>query len=453
MNCKRTWSKEFMLENFTATFNNQTYKKHRENILMGRQKSLLPLRVVKVERMIRGEAIKKEIAPLFQEILKKRFEISTLEKAYSEQHMRSIILCSGREPGEQSSLKKTHIVEFHKRCPATECRGFLNTQYKCGICSIWVCAECYEIKGLTRDAAHTCSPDNIASVKLKKKECRNCPECAAEIYKEIGCDQMWCTQCQTTFDWKTGAKLVNVKLHNPHYYEYLRRTQGSVPRDPDDNPNGVGADACYDENHIYRVIMRIQNCYFITSKNTTSSDFRSMLNVFVEFQRVLLHIHMIEVPRHTILVNESTNEDIDIQYLRKQIDEKEWKQQLQNREKQRIKKTEIQQILTMIVQVGQDILVQWSQKANAIQNRLINKGESTPGDPNACFEFCTQQYTLAEGVLQSIDTIRTIANESFEKYAKLYKCQAPYIDARPLPKKAGDTLPVWEFNLRHKYIA
>lgn len=429
MNCKRIWSKEFMLENFTAIFNNQIYKQHRENILMARQKSMLPLRVVKIERMNRGDKLAEEIKPLKEEIAVKKAELDKLERKYYNEVWRISNLQAGREPGSQED-KKNRIIEFHKGCPAEDCRGFLSTQYKCGICSIYVCAECYEVKGLNREVEHICKPENVESVKLKKKECRNCPECATEIFKEIGCSQMWCTQCQTTFDWNTGAKLVNVKVHNPHYYEYLRRTQGSVPRDPDDHlleQDGV----CYNHHEIYMGILRI------TNRMKTTGKLRYILDGLLEFTRVIAHISDVEVHRHTIIMNEDTNEDIDIQYLRKEIDEKSWKQMLQNREKQRIKKSEILQILQMIVQVGQDTLLRFIKQ-------WILEARDNP------FEKETTEI-IANNIWSSLETLRGMANESFEKYAKLYKCQAPFIDLKLLKPYYPNEKYLWEFNLRHKY--
>jgi hypothetical protein len=47
---------------------------------------------------------------------------------------------------------------------------------------------------------------------------------------------MWCTECKTAFSWKSG-QVVNGRIHNPHYYEHLRNTQGFVPRE--ENPCGL----------------------------------------------------------------------------------------------------------------------------------------------------------------------------------------------------------------------
>jgi hypothetical protein len=46
---------------------------------------------------------------------------------------------------------------------------------------------------------------------------------------------MWCTNCQTPFDWVSGLELKNVVVHNPHYFLYLQNTNGGIiPRNPND---------------------------------------------------------------------------------------------------------------------------------------------------------------------------------------------------------------------------
>jgi len=431
MNCRREWSKEFTIQSFSGIFVNQTYKKHREDILMARQKSMLPLRVAKIERINRGKDMDIELKPLSERIERKRACLIKLERQYYNKINIRNTLLRGEEPplqGDvQPGLNKQRTVEFHKACPANDCRGFLNTQYKCGICSILVCSECYEIKGLNKDAEHTCKQENVESVKLKKKQCRNCPECGSEIYKEIGCDQMWCTQCKTTFDWKTGAKLVNVKVHNPHYYEYLRRTQGSVPRDVDDLPHGGGGGGalCYNHHETYVAIARIAQRTIKLKKKTRDL----ILYGISEIIRTIAHIDDIEIHRHNTVVTEKTNEDIDMQYLRKQIDEKSWKQMLQNREKQRIKKQDILQILQMVSQASKDIIMSFIN--HYILDARVEKVE-----------------TLVNTAWNQLEEIRTLSNESFAKHSRLYKCQAPKIE---LTDTVGDNL-TWTFKLKYNYL-
>jgi hypothetical protein len=145
--------------------------------------------------------------------------------------IRSLRLNASAASAEDPERKK-----FIMKCQAANCPGFLSTQYKCGVCDVYTCSECLDIKS---DEQHVCKPENIESAKMIKKDTKPCPTCATRIYKIDGCDQMWCVDCKTAFSWNTG-QISNSKIHNPHYYEYLRKTQGSVPRDPADIPAGCG---------------------------------------------------------------------------------------------------------------------------------------------------------------------------------------------------------------------
>jgi hypothetical protein len=127
----------------------------------------------------------------------------------------------------QPNERKTFIM----RCQVNECTGFLSQSYKCGICSVYTCIDCY----MPKLENHECKPEDIASTKMIKQDTKPCPKCSARIYKIDGCDQMWCTDCRTAFSWRTG-QIVNGNIHNPHYYDYLRNTIGNVPRAPGDNP-------------------------------------------------------------------------------------------------------------------------------------------------------------------------------------------------------------------------
>ena len=118
-------------------------------------------------------------------------------------------------------------------CPKENCRGFLSSQWKCSVCDMWTCPECHQLKGFTRDAHHTCNPDDVATAKLLNSDTKPCPSCRTPIHKLVGCDQMWCTQCHTGFSWRSGA--IQTRVHNPHFFEWQRQNNGGVaPRRPGD---------------------------------------------------------------------------------------------------------------------------------------------------------------------------------------------------------------------------
>ena len=47
--------------------------------------------------------------------------------------------------------------KFTRKCPYEECRGFLDTDMKCGLCVQQFCEHCNEV---IIDSDHVCDPDN-----------------------------------------------------------------------------------------------------------------------------------------------------------------------------------------------------------------------------------------------------------------------------------------------------
>jgi hypothetical protein len=124
-------------------------------------------------------------------------------------------------------------VVYNRPCPLEECNGFVDTsKWVCGTCKKHICKECFAEK----EEGHECNKDMVETVKMIMKESRPCPKCSIYIHKTEGCDQMWCTQCHTTFSYQTGEIHVG-RTHNPMYYQWLRETRGTVPREPGDDPN------------------------------------------------------------------------------------------------------------------------------------------------------------------------------------------------------------------------
>jgi hypothetical protein len=116
-------------------------------------------------------------------------------------------------------------------CPIDTCNGFV-VMGKCGICGKRSCVKCRELK----EEDHECDPDTIETIKDLLSTTRPCPKCKTRIFKIDGCDQMFCTKCNTAFSWRTG-KIETRNVHNPHYFQWLRQnTEGEIPRRPGDNP-------------------------------------------------------------------------------------------------------------------------------------------------------------------------------------------------------------------------
>ena len=137
-------------------------------------------------------------------------------------------------------------------CPVNECRGYIMSYTgKCGMCEIVVCRKCHVI---ITDDNHECKNEDVETVKMIHDQSKPCPKCYTRISKIDGCDQMFCVHCKTAFSWNTG-KVETGRIHNPHYYDELRRiNNGIVPREPGDNPANVPQNpACQEIARVFHV--------------------------------------------------------------------------------------------------------------------------------------------------------------------------------------------------------
>ncbi len=335
MNCKVEWKKAYLFEVLPKVFMEGEYKKHREDVLLEREKSFLVESMPYAERRMEEKRIDKEINALCFErdkILQKfEKEINALRKIrYGD-----------------LTKEKVERKEFVKKCPVDECNGFLSTQWKCGLCETWVCPDCLEIKGKEKNCEHTCNPDIVESAKLLKKETKPCPKCNALIFKISGCAQIWCTQCHTAFDFNTG-KIEHV-IHNPHYYEYMNKV-GNVPRQPGDIP-------CGGLPYINQVndVMNRRACLKNLKNNNHTPAYSLVQSYFSNFLRLLTHIERYELVNHrqdpTI-----ANRELRVDYILKNLDEDSWKKELQVREKKFEKSSSLDSINNTIMMAGTDIM-------------------------------------------------------------------------------------------------
>lgn len=237
--CTTQWTREFLDKNVTAVFRAHTYRKHREKVLTDRERARLPSTqedafAVKEANTIVSTA-NAELKGLQSQLERIQLDIYRRERQIQLAH--EVIRSSGsqRMPEENrltyaSSTvhrdeKKKERATFVKPCPAPSCKGFLSTAWKCGLCETWTCPECHDWKGESteKNTLHTCDDGKVATARLLAKEARPCPKCGVSICKIEGCDQMFCTACNTGFNWRTG-KVHEGPVHNPHYFDWLRRT-------------------------------------------------------------------------------------------------------------------------------------------------------------------------------------------------------------------------------------
>jgi hypothetical protein len=173
--CGREWTRKFIREVFTLVFINGPLKTHREQLLFDRERALLPATQPIIEGKIACAKLDKNIDEI-------RKQITQLNRQINDLHIQKSAISANPRRGAASERSA-----FVRACPDEDCRGFLSTQWKCGICEKWACPECHLIKGYTRDAEHTCNPDDVATAQLLANDTKPCPKCATGIFKIDGC--------------------------------------------------------------------------------------------------------------------------------------------------------------------------------------------------------------------------------------------------------------------------
>jgi hypothetical protein len=388
LHCNRAWEREFIDDNLTITYRMGDYKKHRENILMERETALLPATQYRAEQIKEADKMEAEmLPPINQRIKELTAKINILQTkintCYANRHeiqSQAYRLRNGQVKQEKQA------AAFIRKCPCEGCRGFLSTQWKCGLCSMWVCPECHEVKGDSKDAEHTCKPENVATAKLLAKDTKGCPGCGEMITKIEGCDQMWCPSCHTAFSWRTGQKETGA-IHNPHFYEWQRRTNGGVA------PRVAGDMACGGIPAYHELRQSLRSSGLGSDK----------LNIVLDFHRLLVHIQHVDLPRYHNAFNALDNQDLRIDFLLKKITEEDLKVEVQRRERKREKERAVRRALEVLTQAGTDIL-----------RRIMN----------------SQDATEQVKIIQELNGLREYVNELFAKIHERMKLSVPQYDEK-----------------------
>jgi hypothetical protein len=373
--CKKEWSREFLSRNFSQVFMCKTYKSHREDVLFDLQKAMMPATQVLVEQEIRRENTKirlQEIDAIIADLKKQKEDLIAQDTFY------------------QHHPQEAKVSSFIRACPAESCRGYLNTNWECGICEKVTCKECLEIK----NAGHECNPETVETAKLLKADTKPCPTCRTLIFKISGCDQMWCTQCKTAFSWKTGA--IETQIHNPHYYEW-RRQNGGLERAIGDVECGREINNQLHDNFLFHIRMN-HKALISMSAATGRIRYHPAIIRMSDMIRNLIHIRRVEFGAFQTNF-EYKNEQLRIAYLRQRIDEEKFKHSIQANDKAQHKNREILQILQLMHTAGSDIIF-----------RIVEQVRT----------MVTADVDLA--ILDEFDELITYCNRKLFDISSAYKC-------------------------------
>ncbi len=271
---------------------------------------------------------------------------------------------------------------FVMKCPLTGCEGFVGTDWKCGLCEAKFCKECGDREEAA--AAHICDPEVRATHQALRKEAKPCPKCAAMISKIDGCDQMWCTQCQTAFSWRTGQIEVS-HIHNPHYFQWMRQqgTEAAGPARPVGDCVNLEPEELLD-----------QVIHYATRRRN---------HIVAEWARTIRHYHWIQ-RNHQFTLREKQNDDwrrqLRVKRLVNEITDDVWKDRLQRGEKATQKEFAIVQVLELFQQAGLDL----------VRNTLPEDADLGP-------------------LLEQLEALRKFCNSEMDKIQKRFNNDVVYFEA------------------------
>jgi hypothetical protein len=318
-----------------------------------------------------------------------------LDKIAQEMYVVKKKLDSLREE-KRSMLEKLADMGFVKNeaspkqkyngfCPKNDCKGYLEADYTCGMCKEKACRTC-------RCAVHKgdCDPNIVANIKFLAQDSKNCPNCRIQIFRIEGCNQMFCTECHTAFDWESG-KIEVGEIHNPHYIEWARKNGGLDQNNAQMRARGLNAramqgNAC--ENMQIHDIDRAVRKFGL--------DCGKWLE---DALRLSGHIRGIILPNcEAEPYNHLTNQDLRVKFLLNKLDIKDWVKEIKRREKQREKQTEIRSVLVML--------------ANTLRELLNNIAQAK--DVGEAVQFIEQLHELQKYVQKTFESIASrFENKTF----------------------------------------
>jgi hypothetical protein len=331
MGCKTLWNREFVDSFCTKYFRNTELKRHRENVLFERERARMPETQPEVERIQHMRRLRRIIRQQKEDLIELHHRYRTFEveiplppeirTLYREMENTYRHLEELRNGG---TFIDNEPRKFVRQCPVEECKGFLNEEWYCGLCTQKYCKDCNEplVPG------HECDPETVKTMKLLNKDSKSCPKCGTVIHKTSGCAQMWCISCHTAFNWRTG-EIETGRIHNPHFIEFKKKTMMS--REHGDIPCG-GVPS-------FRELREI-----------------GATNEILQYAMI---VHQMERENMYIDLTPIDNINLRVAYMLNDIDEDDFKNFLQRQEKFKDKSRDLSNIYEMMANTGGDLLRQY----------------------------------------------------------------------------------------------
>lgn len=343
MQCKKPLSEQFLIHNLNRSFVSGEYKTHRMSVLLDKAMSQMPDTMPDAMRMQTWYETYDEIKQTREEMSKLNDEMIKLKKQLNDLQVKSYRL---RHPEiKENAAEETR--KFVMACPRKDCRGFLSTAYKCGLCEYYTCSACLKPK-TSAEEPHVCNPDDVSTTELIKSQTKPCPTCGERISKIAGCDQMWCVNCHNAFSWRTG-QVDNGIVHNPHFFQYQRSIQdGNVVL------QGRGHGQC-NTDQLPEFVMVMQIVKRLQRTKTADAKYASdCLAHMIEFMAHINHDETPTLQRKLRYLEDTT--PLRISYILGKTEKTHLSENLYANEKKRRYTLLIYDVLRLLNQVGLETL-------------------------------------------------------------------------------------------------
>jgi hypothetical protein len=259
MVCSTRFSFTDTLSIFPAAWLRGEYATHRRNVLFNVQRALLATTdradvdretdrrdiVQRIQQQNRSNPVLGRAAGPFAGRTR-AFSSYREERLWKEEmaRLRSALATAGAgggaAGGAASSHRQHHFAGLRAiPCPAAGCRDFVpfvegQDPLQCPSCRTDVCPNCLEAKATATATAtgdgggsgtaarqeqqqeqqqqqqHRCDPDALRTLRVIAADSRRCPTCQVPIFRISGCAHMYCTNCNSGFNWGDAARAAAV---------------------------------------------------------------------------------------------------------------------------------------------------------------------------------------------------------------------------------------------------
>lgn len=443
--CRREFISDFLRANFTNHFLTHKLRERQAGILSDISANYMPQtqQVVGIQDIVDTKHIKireyrEEIANISLKINELYAEINTYRDTIS-----GITNNNG---------KKSIEYTFTQKCPVDDCAGYLSnvsdaniskTIKYCSLCKKHTCIDCNATVTIDTPDEHTCDPDARRTLAEIKKHAKPCPKCGVYISKTDGCNDMFCSLCNTAFRYDTG--IIQTRNSNPLYADYVRRMGTGAVAPAATATVAATNQCCMEIAHEHANVIKTRLTQMIkirvTDANKKRVDYISnaishTINLVYHCdtrRREVFRFH----ERLESLYNTPEAYNLRLSLLYKQINDTYYNSELYRMCKTNDKNRDISNILDMYSQSLRDILIEFYQYIMGLpivsdsfqlvlQWGFYNKITILTDYTNNCFKQTAKNYGSGLKCWVFLKLLHKFSNDEQSYYARLRQTSRTY---------------------------